>query len=73
MSAVIYYSLTTIYSFLSLNRRVYGSRTYGVEDSLQEGGSNMFPEDSFASIMYNYKPTDDDDDDDDFSDDEMDF
>ena len=32
----------------------------------------MFPEDSFASIMYNYKPTDDDDDDD-FSDDEMDF
>ena len=25
----------------------------------------MFPEDSFATIMYNYKPTDDDDDDDD--------
>ena len=24
----------------------------------------MFPEDSFATIMYNYKPTDDDDDDD---------
>lgn len=23
----------------------------------------MFPEDSFATIMYNYKPTDDDDDD----------
>lgn len=28
----------------------------------------MFPEDSFATIMYNYKPTDDDDDDDDTDD-----
>lgn len=31
----------------------------------------MFPEDSFATIMYNYKPTDDDDDDDDDTDDGM--